>query len=56
MMLLSRMCSRLLSGSARDPDHGQQARDVAVDLVADHLLVVGLRCLQRADDVERMPG
>ena len=39
-----------------DPDHGQQARDVSVDLVGDHFLVVGLRCLQRAEDVERNAG
>ena len=51
--LASRMCSRLDSGSASMPTRPSSPDDVAVDLVADDLGVVGRRHLQRADDVHR---
>ena len=50
----SRMCSRLVSGSASIADQPEQPGDVALDLVADDLGVAGVgRDLQRADDVDR---
>ena len=50
----SRMCSRLVSGSALDADQPEQPGHVALDLVADDLGVARVgRNLQRADDVDR---